>query len=943
VPLINAFHFNVFLAKGCIVNSSSTFRLCVVAFACALVVGCGAGEDPDKLVASAKEYLQKNDPQAAVIQLKNALQKKPDIGEARFLLGKALLDGGDAPLASIELRKALDLKYSAEDVVPVLARALVLEGQGAKAIELYATTQLTDPQRQAELKTALASAYSTGRDLPKAQAALATALQLSPKLVPALLMQARLAASARDFDGALGKIDKLLDEFPSEVEAWQLKGDLLAATKADGTAALPAYRKVLELRPASVPALAGIVAVHLSKGDLAEAEVSLESLKKIQPKHPQTQYFVAQLAFQKRDYKTAKELLPALLSASPDNVRVLQLAGATELYGDGSLAQAETHLSKVLHTAPQLVLARRMLVQTYLRSGQSAKALTTLEPLLALDKPDAQALAFAGEAHLQAGNAAKAESYFAQAAKINPDDARSRTVLALAQLSRGAGDVAFGELQNIAESDKGATANLALISAFMRRNELDRALKAIDDLEKKQPDKPLAANLRGLVHLARKNFAAARQSFEKALTIDPLFFPAASSLAALDLAEKKPDDAQKRFEAMLTRDPKNAQTLLALAGLKAGSGATKEEVTASLKKVVETIPDQVAPRLVLIDHYLSLKEFKQAAVVAQEASTKFPERIEILESLGRAQLASGDLNQASKTFNNLARLQPQSALPHVRLAEVHMSDQKPDAAAQSLKRALAITPDLIAAQNGLIRLDSNAGRINEALAMAKTVQKQRPSEAIGYIFEGDIEAKRKAWDVAIAAYREGLKKAPSAELATKLHSVFRVAGKSGEADKFAASWIKERPNDVAFEFYLGDVAVASKDYPAAEAKYKRVLQMQPDNPTALNNLAWVSSKLKRDGALAYAEKADSLRPNQPAFLDTLAMLQSEAKQYNKAIETQKKALSFRPDDPVLRLGLARIYIAAGDKASAKPELEALRKLGSSFSAQDEVGELLGKL
>ena len=943
MPLINAFHFNVFLAKGCIVNSSSTFRSCVVAFACVLVVGCGVGEDPDKLVASAKEYLQKNDPKAAAIQLKNALQKKPDIGEARFLLGKALLDSGDAPSASIELRKALDLKYSAEDVVPVLARALVLEGQGAKAIELYAATQLTDPQRQAELKTALASAYATGRDLPKAQAALASALQLAPKLVPALLMQARLAASARDFDGALGQIDKLLEEFPTEVEAWQLKGDLLAATKADGTAALAAYRKVLELRPASLPALAGIVAVHLSKDDLAAAEVSLESLKKIQPKHPQTQYFVAQLAFQKRDYKTAKELLPALLSASPDNIRVLQLAGATELYGDGSLAQAETHLSKVLHSAPQLVLARRMLVQTYLRTGQSTKALTTLEPLLALDKPDAQALAFAGEAHLQAGNAAKAESYFAQAAKINPDDARSRTVLALAQLSRGAGDVAFGELQNIAESDKGATANLALISAFMRRNELDRALKAIDDLEKKQPDKPLASNLRGRVHLARKDVAAARQSFEKALTIDPMFFPAASSLAALDLAEKKPDDAKKRFEAMLTREPKNAQALLALAGLKAGSGATKEEVTASLKKVVETIPDQVAPRLVLIDHYLSLKEFKQAAVVAQDASTTFPERVEVLEALGRAQLASGDLNQASKTFNNLASLQPQSALPHIRLAEVHMSDQKPDAAAQSLKRALAITPDLLAAQNGLIRLDSNAGRIKEALAMAKTVQKQRPSEAIGYIFEGDIEAKRKSWDLAIAAYREGLKKAPSAELATKLHSVFRVAGKSGEADKFAASWIKERPNDVAFEFYLGDIAVVSKDYPAAETKYKRVLQVQPDNPTALNNLAWVSSKLKRDGALAYAEKANSLRPNQPAFLDTLAMLQSEAKQYNKAIETQKKALSFRPDDAILRLGLARIYVAAGDKASAKPELEALRKLGTSFSGQDEVGELLGKL
>lgn len=924
-------------------NSSSFSRTFVVILMGALVLACGSSDDPDKLLASAKEYLQKNDSQAAVIQLKNALQQKPDMAQARFLLGKALLENGDAPSASIELRKALELKYDAEEVVPLLSNAMVLEGQGAKAIELYAATQLTNPQRQAELKTALASAYAMGNDLPKARAAITEALKLDPKLVPAMLMQARLLATGRDFDGALVQVDKLLAEFPNQVDSWQLKGDLLAAAKGDTEGALAAYRKVLELRPSTLAAMAGIVAVHLSKEDLAAAETSLESLKKLQPKHPQTLYFIAQLAFQKRDYKTARELLPGLLGRTPDNVRVLQLAGATELYGDGSLAQAEAHLAKVLHLAPHLNLPRRMLVQTYLRTGQSAKALSALEPLLALEKPDAQALAFAGEAHLQMGDAVKAERYFAQAAKVNPEDTRSRTVLALAQLSRGATDVAFGELRAIAESDKGTTANLALISAFMRRNELDRALKAVDDLERKQPDKPLASNLRGRMHLARKDFPAARQSFEKALSIEPTYFPAASSLAAMDLADKKPDAAKKRFEAMLARDPKNAQVLLALAGINAGSGASKEEITASLKKVVDTVPDQMAPRLVLVDNYLALKDFKQAVIVAQEAATKFPERIEVLDALGRAQLAAGELNQASKTFTSLASLQPQLPMPHVRLAEVHMAGQKTEAAAQSLKRALTITPDLLVAQNGLVRLDLGAGRIKEALATVKTIQKQRPNEAIGYILEGDIESRRKSWDVAIAAYREGLKKVASTELATKLHSTFRAAGKAPEADKFAANWLKDRSNDAAFEFYLGDVAVVSKDYAAAEGKYKRVLQLQPDNATALNNLAWVSSKLKRDGALAFAEKANALRPNQPAFLDTLAMVLAESNQAVKALEVQKQAVELRPQDPTLKLNLAKIYIQAGQKPAAKSELEALQKLGSAFAAQDEVKDLLQKL
>lgn len=920
------------------------FRSLVLALACAAVVGCG-GEDPEKLLGSAKDYLQKDDPKAAVIQLKNALQQKPDLAEARFLLGTALLDSGDAPSATIELRKALDLKYPQESVVPVLARSLLQEGQGIKVTDQFSTLELKDPINQASLKTSLAAAYAAMGEPKKAQAALATALQLAPKYVPARLVQARIAAGTRDFDGALAQLDSITTDAPGEAEPWQLKGDLLASAKNDSPGAIAAYQKVLALKPDNFAALSGIMAVHLTKGDLQSAQTALDALKKTQPTHPQTQYFMAQLAFQKRDFKTVKEILPQLLKVASTNIRVLQLAGATELYAGGSLLQAEAYLGKVLQVAPGLPLPRRMLVQTYLRTGQSAKALAALEPLLAQPDPDAQVLAYAGEANLLAGDANKAEEFFSRAAKLNPADVRSRTVLALTHLSKGSGsaDVAFGELQAIADSDKGTTANLALISALMRRNELERALKAIDELERKQPDKPMAANLRGRVQVARKDVAAARQSFEKALSIDPLYFPAASALASMDLAEKKPDDAKKRFEAMLSRDPKNVQALLALAGLKASGGASKEEVTASLKQIIDLNPMQPAPRLVLIEHYLSSREFKLAAAAGQDAHSKLPDNAEILEALGRAQMASGELNQAGASFKALAGMQPDSALPHVRLAEVLVADKNEAAATQSLKRALVIKPDLLAAQYALMRLDTNAGRIKDAVATAKLVQKQRPNEAVGYMYEGDIETRRKAWDAAASAYREGLKKAPSTELATKLHSALRAAGKNAEADKFAAGWGKERPKDAAFEFYLGDVAVVTKNYPVAEAKYKRVLELEAENAPALNNLAWVTSKLNKDGALAYAEKANALRPDQPAFLDTLAIAQVQAQQFAKAIETQKKALSLRTDDPALRLTMAKVYVAAGDKAAAKVELEALRKLGASFGSQEEVSEILAKL
>ena len=70
-----------------------------------VLVGCG-GENPETMVSSAKEFLAKHDHKAAAIQLKNALQQNPQLAEARFLLAKALLEGGDPTGAEVELRKA---------------------------------------------------------------------------------------------------------------------------------------------------------------------------------------------------------------------------------------------------------------------------------------------------------------------------------------------------------------------------------------------------------------------------------------------------------------------------------------------------------------------------------------------------------------------------------------------------------------------------------------------------------------------------------------------------------------------------------------------------------------------------------------------------------------------------------------------------------------------
>jgi cellulose synthase operon protein C len=819
---------------------------------------------------------------------------------------------------------------------------MLAHGQAEKVVDEFGAARFDKPAANADLQTTLAAAYAALGKADLSQAALASALKADPAYGPARVAVARQKAVAKDFEGAMAATDALLTEQPGNFDAWKLKGDLLLYAQNKPVDALAAYRKSIDANPKFGPAHVALFTLLIEQGKVDEAAKQLEKLKGFAPNSPQTKYLEAQLAYQKKDFKTARELAQLLLRFAPNDARVLHLAGAVELQTN-VLPQAEIYLERAAQLAPQDVPVQRMLIVTYLRAGKAAKALAALNASMGKDGIEPSLFSLAGEVHLQNGDAKLAEEYFAKALKLDPNNARNRTALAVTRLAGGQTTAAIDELQNIAGSDSGSTADLALISAHLRRSEFDKALAAIDKLEAKQPDQPLAANLRGRVQLAQKDHAAARKSFERALTIDPNNFSAAASLASMDLADKKPQDAKKRFDSLLAKNPKNTQALLALAQLAVANGAGTEEVAGLLNRAIEANPAEAAPRLLLIELYLRNKDTKLASTAAQSAVSALPNSPEILDALGRVQQATGDLNQAIATFGKVATMQALSTQPLVRLAGAQYAGKNIQAAEQSLRNALEIKADELQVQRLLIILYVEAKRYQEAMTIARTVKQQRPKEAAGFVLEGDIKAAQKDLDAAAMAYRSGLEQVQAPELAVKLHSVLLASGKTAEAERFAADWLKRHPQDLAFISYQGDAALFRKDYALAEKSFLAVLQAQPDNAFALNNLALVSHYLHREGALAYAEKANKLAPNEPYVLDTLAAVLSAKGEHPRAIEVQLKALELKPLDPLLKLNLAKIYIAAGDKTRAKNELEVLAKLSGKNPSQAEAIALLRTL
>ncbi len=902
-----------------------------------ILIGCG-GDKPEIMLASAKDYMAKNDPKAAIIQLKNALQTDPNLAEARFLLGKALLDSGNPVAAEVELRKADELKHPADQVTPLLARTQLMLGQPKKVTDELAKVQLTSPESKADLQSTVGQAYLMTGKIEAAETAFAAAVAALPEHAPAVVGLARIKAGKRELPGALALLDSTLAKSPKLYEAWQLKGDILYA-QGDAKGSSDAYLKALDAKPDYVPAHSSLISRLMEAGSLEEAGKQLDAMKKIAPTHPQTSYLQAQLFYRQKNFKPALERVQQHLKVIPDSPLGLQLAGAIE-YEMKSYSTAETYLQKALPKTQALGLARRILIATYLRSGQPAKALATLQPVLDKIDNNSNMLALAGEVFMQNGDAEKASAYFKKAAALDPENKGKQTSVALSYLAKGETETAYRELEDIASVDTGINADMVLIATQLRGRKFDQALKSIAGLEKKQPENPLAHSLRGTALLGKGDLTGARKSFEQALVKNPLYFPAAASLANLDLADKKPEEAKKRFESIVVKDPKNVQALLALAELRAKTGGKAEEVADLINKAVAANPAEAAPRLALIGLYLSAKDAKKAVSAAQDALSVLPDRPEILDAAGRAQQAAEAFNQALATYGKLANLMPNSPHPHLRMAEVQVAAKNKEAAMQSLRKALSIKADSIEAQRGIMMLDLDAGRSAEALAMARQIQKQRPREAVGYVLEGDVHALKKSWNEAATVYRTGIKQSGATELAVKLHAVLMAGGGAGEANKFSDTWLKEHAKDLQFRLYLAEAANARKDYTSASKHYRVLVDAQPNNPAMLNNLAWSSAQIKDPKAIEYAEKAYKLAPDQAAVIDTLGGLLVEKGDMVRGLELMQKAVSLAPQSSVIRFNLARALLKAGRKDEAKNELGELAKLGDKFQEQAEVTKLM---
>ena len=679
-------------------------------------------------------------------------------------------------------------------------------------------------------------------------------------------------------------------------------------------------------------------------GQLDRATAVLEPARQSAPKDPRTFYAEALIAFNRGDIAVARTAVQSALSVAPNNLAGLYLSGLID-FRLGSYGAAGETLRTVLARAPNDIGVRQALAATYMRAGQATQALETLEPALQRAPDNAPLLRAAAEMYLASNNPAKAAEFYERSNALDKENVESRVRLAQAQLATGSDTArALRDLEAIVAANPSApAADLALISAHLQRRQTDKALAAAEAFARKQPENPLAFNVEGVIYSVKRDFKAARAAFDQALKIDSKYVAAAQNLARLDLMARDIDGARKRYEQILAQDPRNEEALLALAGILVSTNAPPTEVKAAIDRAIAADPTSIRAHRALIGYFTQQRDVKSALAAAQAADAAFPGNPQLLEALGTAQQAAGENNQALETLTRAAKSQPENAMPLYRLASVQAGIKDFDGAVVTLHKAIQVQPEQsIGAWAALAGVFIAAGRVEDGIADSRKLQKQFPTRAVGFAVEGELLVSQKKLAEAATAFRESLAREPIPLLSLRLYMALAAAGKQDQATAMALRWQKEHPKDVLLRNYQGQQSVVAKDYRAAAQQFKAVLEVEPENTVALNNLAWVLNELGDPKALEFAERASELAPFAPLVMDTHGWILVQHGDAAQGLTLLRKANSIAPQDTDIQLHLAKALLKTGDRAAAKRELEKLATQTGESPARTEAQQLLTK-
>jgi putative PEP-CTERM system TPR-repeat lipoprotein len=910
----------------------------LLALTLAALVGCGDSLTDADHVDRAKAAYAGQNLRTAEIELKNALRKNPTNSEARWLLGNLYLENGLGGAAEKELRKAQQLGTSPTSVIPMLAMALLMQGEADKLLAETAELNGLPPSDMARVLAYRGEAYLALDKQAEAEVEFEKALAAMPDSPWAKLGMARLFIARGDLKEASTWIEKATQSQPElgrvwSVAAWiaELSGDLAAAEEH--------YTKAIDLRPNNhIRELIrrALVRISLERDKDAWADIAL--LKIQAGDHYMTTYVEGVLQFKSRQYAEAQTSLEKVLNQKPDFAEAQYYLAASHL-ALNQLEQARSLANKVFYLNQNSIGASRLMALVTYQAGNFKDALKFIAPVVWQQPDDISALALRADAALRLGHNEIAIEDLERLVKLDPKSARAQTQLGAALLRQGDRSRGLAMLDAaVALEPDLVEGRVRTILDHVQHGEQERAEALIAKLKTDFPDDTLPLKLSGVSAMAGKQLEKARSQFEQVIRADPYDVAANVSLGALELAEQQHEEARTYFEAALQRDPDNVRALLGLAAVD-GQSRNFKGMESHLNKAIKAAPEAVEPRVELAELYNELGRAADSVALLSPVEDSGKTSSAFLFAYVEALMAAGDAAKGLEVASALSTQAPDSARAFHILSRAFAASGRWIEMRAALDKSLSLDPEYVPAQISMIRFLGIQGDVSEASRRMDTLSQQAPADpevwatATWLAMQFSDSAREEQLEIA-------LQRSPSERFAIELAKLQWDAGRQEDALQSLQEWSAAHPESRLSRFLSATFLAALGRHDEEIAQLEQVLQLSPQDPVVLNNLAWALRGQDPERALIYAERAVELDRSSASATDTLAQILLQVGQTTRGLELARYASSLAPNDMTIRYHLALATIANGNAAEGREILARLLGSDASFREREEAQRTL---
>jgi putative PEP-CTERM system TPR-repeat lipoprotein len=672
---------------------------------------------------SGNRYFKQKKYNESIVEYRNAIQQDPKFGEARFQLAEAYQAINDLPNALREYARAADLLPNDTRAQLKAGDFLLLAGRYEDAKARAERVVKSDP-KNIDAHILMGNAMAGLKDLETAVKQLQEAINLDPKQSKTYINLGVLHLARNKRDDAEAAFRKALEMEPQSVPAHLSLANYLWATGRAAEADLLLQRAV-QLDPGDLLANRALAVFYLVSNRAPEAE---KYLKTIAERSNQSAARIAladyYLATQRMD-EAVKVLEAVVTEKGAFNEAKTRLAAAE--YASGDPAGAHKNLDEILAREPDNADVLAIKGRVLLAENRVDEALVRAQAAVAANPRSPQAQYTLGLALVARNDVAGGIAAFNEVLKLSPSAVPAQLQLARLHLMRGGtqASVQFAEQAIKAQPDN-ALSHLLLARALMARREFARAEAELTALRQKYPKWPAVHAQIGTLDLMKNNPGAARKGYELALQEEPNLVEALAGLVALDVSEKKMDNARARVEARLAKTPADHEVLLLAARTYAASGdLAKTEQT--LRKAIEANPTQPQP----------------------------------YSMLGQLYVKQQKLDDARREYEALAKYQPKSVTARTMVAMILHAQAKPGDAQKEYERTLQIDPRAAVAANNLAWIYAESGdKLDAALELAQTAKSQLPDQPEVNDTLGWIYLKKNLAQLAIPVLREAVEKDP---------------------------------------------------------------------------------------------------------------------------------------------------------------------------------------